>query len=59
VKQPLKAGSYKAPLPPNDRKIFTITDKQYYDSFLEKAGKPEKLLNFSNRIKYFEDNFFK
>lgn len=32
--QPIKAGAFKAPLPPNDKKIFTNADKKYYDDFL-------------------------
>jgi hypothetical protein len=32
--QPVKAGIYRAPLPPNDKKIFTVSDKKYYDDFL-------------------------
>lgn len=37
VKQPTKVGVFKAPLPPNDKKIFTNADKKFYDDFLEKA----------------------
>jgi hypothetical protein len=40
TKQPIKAGIYKAPLPPNDLKIFTKADKKHYDDFLEKADNP-------------------
>lgn len=52
-KLPVKAGIFKAPLPPNDRKIFTLCDKKYYDEFLEQADNPEKLLKYSNRLKSF------
>jgi hypothetical protein len=34
AKQAVKAVIFKAPLPPNDKKIFTLADKKYYDSFL-------------------------
>ena len=54
TKQPIKVGIFKAPLPANDKKIFTLADKKYYDEFLERADNPEKLLKYANRLKYFE-----
>lgn len=37
---PPKVGVFKAPLPPNDKKIFTNADKYYYDDFLGKVDNP-------------------
>lgn len=32
--QPAKIGMFKAPLPAADKKIFTNSDKKYYDEFI-------------------------
>jgi hypothetical protein len=34
TQQPPKAGIFRAPFPPSDKKIFTEYDKLHYDEFL-------------------------
>ena len=54
MKHATKPGSYKAPLPYGDMKIFTKYDKYYYNKFVESVSNAEKVLKFENRLKYIE-----